>query len=71
MSLGHEVYVAKSRGPETLGKLTAETGATSVSVGKAAQSAELVIVDTGNYYPRQRDGRIEAIAAGDAGKPVG
>jgi predicted dinucleotide-binding enzyme len=62
MSLGHEVYVANSRGPETLGKLAAETGATPVS--KAAQSGELVIVDTGNYYPRQRDGRIEAIEAG-------
>src|SRR5258707_8069480 len=24
----------------------------------------LVVVDTGNYYPRQRDGRIEAIEAG-------
>jgi len=64
MSLGHEVYVANSRGPETLGKLAAETGATPVSVSKAAQSGELVIVDTGNYYPRQRDGRIEAIEAG-------
>src|SRR5262249_11538368 len=25
---------------------------------------QLVVVDTGNYYPRQRDGRIEAIEAG-------
>ena len=25
---------------------------------------EVVVVDTGNYYPRQRDGRIEAIEAG-------
>lgn len=25
----------------------------------------LVIVDTGNYYPQQRDGRIEGIEAGD------
>ena len=24
----------------------------------------MVVVDTGNYYPRQRDGRIEAIEAG-------
>jgi 8-hydroxy-5-deazaflavin:NADPH oxidoreductase len=96
MSLGHEVYVANSRGPETLGKLAPETGATPVSVSKAAQSGELVvvtipqksipilptglfkgtpdrvvIVGTGNYYPRRCDGRIEAIEAGDAGKPVG
>lgn len=26
--------------------------------------AETVVVDTGNYYPRQRDGRIEAIEQG-------
>jgi predicted dinucleotide-binding enzyme len=25
---------------------------------------QVVVVDTGNYYPRQRDGRIEAIEAG-------
>lgn len=27
-------------------------------------SARTVVIDTGNYYPRQRDGRIEAIEAG-------
>ncbi len=26
--------------------------------------AETIVVDTGNYYPRQRDGRIEAIEGG-------
>ena len=26
--------------------------------------AKLVIIDTGNYYPRQRDGRIDGIEAG-------
>jgi predicted dinucleotide-binding enzyme len=30
----------------------------------ADTSNRVVIVDTGNYYPRQRDGRIEAIEAG-------
>jgi predicted dinucleotide-binding enzyme len=30
----------------------------------AATPDSVVIVDTGNYYPRQRDGRIEAIEAG-------
>jgi predicted dinucleotide-binding enzyme len=30
----------------------------------AGRSENLVIVDTGNYYPRQRDGRIEAIEDG-------
>ena len=30
----------------------------------AATPDSVVIVDTGNYYPQQRDGRIEAIEAG-------
>ena len=30
----------------------------------AATLDNVVIVDTGNYYPRQRDGRIDAIEAG-------
>jgi len=30
----------------------------------AGASEGLVVVDTGNYYPQQRDGRIEAIEAG-------
>ncbi len=87
--LGHEVFVANSRGPETLAGLAAETGATPVTAERAARDGEVVIVaiterniedlpkdlfagvpdsvvvvDTGNYYPRQRDGRIEAIEAG-------
>jgi predicted dinucleotide-binding enzyme len=89
--LGHEVFIANSRGPETLAGLVAETGATAVTVAQAARAGEVVIVsipeknvvqlpaglfagtgdsvvvvDTGNYYPRQRDGRIEAIEAGAA-----
>src|SRR5262249_30080458 len=88
-ALGHEVFVANSRGPETLAGLAAETGATAVSVAEAARVGELVVVtipeasvrnlpkelfagvpqevvvvDTGNYYPRQRDGRIDEIEAG-------
>ncbi|GJG89288.1 hypothetical protein tb265_44690 [Gemmatimonadetes bacterium T265] len=30
----------------------------------ASADARTVVVDTGNYYPRQRDGRIDAIEAG-------
>ncbi|BAJ32026.1 NADPH-dependent F420 reductase [Kitasatospora setae] len=85
-ALGHQVAVANSRGPETLADLAAETGATPVAVGAAADGAELVVVtvplknvpdlpddllagaaegfavlDTNNYYPQQRDGRIAAI----------
>ena len=88
-ALGHKVFVANSRGPDTLSDLAAETGATAVSVPEAVRGVDLVVVtipmknipslpaglfaetpdrvvvvDTGNYYPRQRDGRIEAIEAG-------
>jgi 8-hydroxy-5-deazaflavin:NADPH oxidoreductase len=88
-ALGHKVFVANSRGPETLAALAAETGATPVSVTDAARMGEVVIVtipekhipslpsglfegrsddvvvvDTGNYYPQQRDGRIAEIEDG-------
>ena len=87
--LGHEVFVANSRGPETLADLGHETGATPVSAKEAAHRGEVVIVtvpearvrdlpedlfegvgdnvavvDTGNYYPRQRDGKIDEIEEG-------
>jgi 8-hydroxy-5-deazaflavin:NADPH oxidoreductase len=88
-AVGHQVFVANSRGPETLKDLAEETGATPVTVEQAARSGEVVVVtipersvaelpadlfagvppgvvaiDTGNYYPRERDGRIEPIEAG-------
>ena|ERR1043166_4418439 len=88
-ALGHKVFVANSRGPETLADLASETGATPVSVNEAAQrgdvvivtipekhipklprelfkgvSNDVVVVDTGNYYPQQRDGRIDGIEDG-------
>jgi hypothetical protein len=88
-ALGHKVFVANSRGPETLANLAAETGATPVTVEQAAQAGDVVIitiplknipslppglfaktpknvvvVDTGNYYPRQRDGGIDGIENG-------
>jgi len=88
-ALGHQVFVANSRGPATLTELTKETGARAVSAKEAAQSGELVVVtipeghirdlpkdlfagvpdnvvvvDTGNYYPRERDGRIQEIESG-------
>src|SRR5437867_9607231 len=88
-ALGHKVFIANSRGPESLADLAAETGATPVSVTEAAQSGDVVIVtipeknipklprelfkgvsndvvilDTGNYYPQQRDGRIDGIENG-------
>jgi 8-hydroxy-5-deazaflavin:NADPH oxidoreductase len=88
-ALGHKVFVANSRGPQTLSDLAAETGAIAVSVPEAVRGVDLVVVtipeknipslpaglladtpdrvvvvDTGNYYPRQRDGRIDEIEAG-------
>lgn len=88
-ALGHEVFVANSRGPQSLADLAAETGATAVTVEEAAHAGEIVVVtipegqirnlppnlfttvspsviviDTGNYYPRQGDGRIDDIEVG-------
>jgi len=88
-ALGHNVFVANSRGPDTLADLAAETGAKAVTVNEAAQRGEVVVVtipekniaklpsdlfegvpdtvvvvDTGNYYPQQRDGRIDGIEEG-------
>lgn len=88
-ALGHNVFVANSRGPETLADLARETGATPVTAYEAARRGEIVIVtipeknipklprdlfkgvpedvvvvDTGNYYPQQRDGRIDGIEEG-------
>jgi predicted dinucleotide-binding enzyme len=86
--LGHEVFVANSRGPESLRDLARETGAKAVTPKDAARQGEVVIVtipeknipslpddlfaetpknvvivDTGNYYPR-RDGYIADIESG-------
>jgi predicted dinucleotide-binding enzyme len=88
-ALGHNVFVANSRGPQTLAALARETGAKPVPVEEAAHKGEIVIVtipeknipdlprdlfagvpddviviDTGNYYPQQRDGRIDGIEQG-------
>lgn len=88
-ALGYEVFVANSRGPETLQDLAEETGAKPVTVQEAAHQGEIVIVtiplknvpdfpqnlfddvssdvvviDTCNYYPQRRDGRIDALEAG-------
>jgi 8-hydroxy-5-deazaflavin:NADPH oxidoreductase len=87
--LGHQVFVANSRGPESLTSLAGESGAKAVTATEAAHAGEVVIVtiplakvrglpkdlfagvaesvvvvDTGNYYPQQRDGKIDEIEAG-------
>lgn len=43
-ALGHEVFVANSRGPKTLSDLAAETGATAVSVPEAVRGMDLIVV---------------------------
>ena len=88
-TLGHQVSVANSRGPDSLAAFARETGVRPVTAEEAARSGDVVIisiplkniaklppdlfkgvpdgvvvVDTGNYYPRQRDGRIDPIEHG-------
>ena len=41
---GHQVFVANSRGPQTLTKLAAETGAKPVNVKEAAHAGDVVVV---------------------------
>ena len=43
-AVGHEVFVANSRGPKSLADLAAETGAKAVTVNEAARSGDVVIV---------------------------
>ena len=43
-TLGHQVSIANSRGPESLTAVAAEIGATPVSVVDAAKAGELVII---------------------------
>jgi predicted dinucleotide-binding enzyme len=89
VTLGHDVVISNSRGPQTLNDVVRETGATAVEAGEAAKGRdvvvitipqlkvpdlpgdlfagvgdEVVVIDTNNYYPRERDGRIEAIENG-------
>jgi predicted dinucleotide-binding enzyme len=45
-ALGHDVYVANSRGPETLADLAGETGAKAVTVKEAARAGTDVVVVT-------------------------
>jgi predicted dinucleotide-binding enzyme len=42
--LGHEVFIANSRGPETLTDIARETGAKPVTAKEAARQGEVVIV---------------------------
>lgn len=43
-SLGHSVFIANSRGPETLQDVTQKTGATAVTAQQAARHGDIVVV---------------------------
>ncbi|WP_223284716.1 NAD(P)-binding domain-containing protein [Hymenobacter qilianensis] len=43
-SLGHSVYIANSRGPETLTDLAKKTGAIPVTAQEAARHGEIIVV---------------------------
>ena len=43
-SLGHSVYIANSRGPETLKGVAEKTGATPVTAREAANHGEMIVV---------------------------
>jgi predicted dinucleotide-binding enzyme len=43
-SLGHSVYIANSRGPETLTDVAQKTGATPVTAREAAKHGEIIVV---------------------------
>ncbi|MFZ5893316.1 MAG: NAD(P)-binding domain-containing protein [Myxococcota bacterium] len=48
-ALGHDVFVANSRGPASLDALARETGAHAVSVQEAARACEIVILAIPEY----------------------
>ena len=88
-SLGHSVYIANSRGPDTLKDVAQKTGAKPVTAQEAARhgdilvvtiplknipdlpkdlftgvAADVPVIDTSNYYPILRDGRIPELDTG-------
>jgi predicted dinucleotide-binding enzyme len=90
VSLGHPVYIANSRGPDSLKDVAQKTGATPVTAEEAARHGDIIVVtiplknipdlpkdlfagvaadvpviDTSNYYPILRDGRMPELDTGD------
>lgn len=88
--LGHSVWIANSRGPETLKDVARTTAAKPVTAREAALHGDIVVVtiplksipdlpkdlftgvaadvpviDTSNYYPLLRDGRMAELETGD------
>lgn len=63
-SLGHDVSVANSRGPETLADIAAETGASAVPASHAARDADIVIVTVPQKsVPDLPEGLLDGAAA--------
>src|SRR3954471_17988456 len=50
---GHEVAIANSRGPETLGDVAADTGARPTTVADAVRSADVVFLAMPYYAVEQ------------------
>jgi 8-hydroxy-5-deazaflavin:NADPH oxidoreductase len=68
---GHEVWIANSRGPESLAEVAAETGARAAAVREAADGAELVVLaiplsKVPSLEPGLFDGRAEGAPIVDA-----
>ena len=53
-----------ARGKDLVVVTIPEKHAIDLPIGIFDEDQDTVVVDTGNYYPQQRDGRIEAIEAG-------
>jgi len=55
--LGHEVFVANSRGPDTLSGLAAETGATAVSAPACGTNQTMISTPNMSAFGRTADMR--------------
>jgi predicted dinucleotide-binding enzyme len=44
VALGHDVAIANSRGPATLGQVASETGATAATIAEAVENADVVVI---------------------------
>jgi len=64
-ALGHDVFVANSRGPETLAALAKDTGAIAVPVSEAARGTEVVIVTIPEKNVPSLPKNLFAAAGGD------
>ncbi|MEO8579806.1 MAG: NAD(P)-binding domain-containing protein [Gemmatimonadales bacterium] len=67
-TLGHQVFVANSRGPDTLNDLAEETGARAVTVSEAARMGDVVVIT----IPMKNIPKLptDLFAATPAGVPV-